>query len=93
MSTTAKKTAKKRTRAKSKNPLYVVKGKNVEPANGLFDLIVKKLNLTWLVSLLESAMVALAKEARSYKAVEAVAGFIEQIVTLCKTLLKQFSLA
>lgn len=41
---------------KNKNPLYVVKGKEVQEAFGIFDLVVKKFNLEPVIRVLESIL-------------------------------------
>lgn len=51
---------------KNKNPLYVVKGKTVQEAKGIFDLIVKTLNLEPTVEFLISLLKTLLEEVKSY---------------------------
>lgn len=57
---------------KTKNPLYVVKGKDVEEANGILDMIVKKLNLQPLIDLLNFLFKMLLEQVDSYPKLKAV---------------------
>ncbi len=54
--------------SKAKNPLYVVKnnGKDVEEANSMIDLILKKLNLDALIPVLEAFVEAMLSQVQSY---------------------------
>lgn len=56
--------------AKSKNPLYVVKGDDIEPAKNFFDLLIKKLNLEPVFDFLMELFKSLFEQVSSY------AGFI-----------------
>lgn len=53
---------------KPKNPLYVVtnKGKDVESAKNLFDVLVKKFNLEPVIELLKTFLKMFAENAKSY---------------------------
>lgn len=53
---------------KSTNPLYVVRnnGVDVESANGLFELILKKTGLDKIVPILETFMEILLSQVQSY---------------------------
>lgn len=53
---------------KSSNPLYVVKnnGVDVEAANGLIDLILKKTGIDQLIPILENIMAILLSQVNSY---------------------------
>lgn len=77
---------------KTKNPLYVVKGKDVEPADGILDLLVKKLNLQPVIELLDFLFKMLLEQVDSYPKFKAVSEFIERIVARI-LLFKNFSFA
>lgn len=57
-------------KAKNKNPLYVVKGDDVEPAKNFFDLLIKKLNLEPVFDFFMELFKTLFAQVNSY------AGFI-----------------
>lgn len=65
---------------KKKNPLYVVKGQDVEAAEGLFDLLIKKFNLEPLMSLLKNLVEMLLEMVQSYAMFKVVKDFIDHIV-------------
>jgi hypothetical protein len=92
---TTKKTAapKKKTSAKSKNPLYVVKGKDVEAATGLFDLLVKKLNLAPVIQMIQTLMNELLKSVQTYSMFEAVKKIIDDLMAKVTGLVQRFGLA
>lgn len=53
-------------KAKNKNPLYVVKGDDVEPAKNFIDLLVKKLNLEPAVEFLMELFKTLFNQVKTY---------------------------
>lgn len=53
-----------------KNPLYVVKGKDVVQTNGALDFVLTKLNLAPLIELLKSMLKFLADQVDSYAALQ-----------------------
>jgi len=53
-------------KAKNKNPLYVVKGDEVHPADGVIDLLIKKLNLEPIVNILMNIFKMLFESVNSY---------------------------
>ena len=77
---------------KNKNPLYVVKGKDVEPATGIVDLIVKKLNLQLALEFFEYLFNLLLSMVDSYPKLKAVMDFMDMVVARVK-LFKNFSFA
>ncbi len=77
---------------KNKNPLYVVKGKDVEPATGVVDLIVKKLNLQPALEFFEYLFNLLLSMVDSYPKLKAVMDFMDMVVARVK-LFKNFSFA
>lgn len=66
---------------KNKNPLYVVKGKNVEEAKNLLDLLVKKFNLGPVVDLLSNIVKMLLAQVTSYPMFVAVKSWFDQVLT------------
>lgn len=71
---------------KGKNPLYVVKGKTVEEASGVFDLVLKKFNLEPLYELLMKLLNFLMEQIKDYptflmikKAVDEIAERLNKI--------------
>lgn len=77
---------------KNKNPLYVVKGKDVEPATGIVDLIVKKLNLQLALEFFEYLFNLLLSMVDSYPKLKAAMDFMDMVVARVK-LFKNFSFA
>ena len=77
---------------KNKNPLYVVKGKYVEQAHGLVDLIIKKLNLQPAIDFFEYLFNLLLSMVDSYPKLKAVREFMDMVVARVK-LFKSFSFA
>lgn len=72
---------------KTKNPLYVVKGDDVEAANGIFDLLLKKLNIDGfiesvidpLMEVLNFLFQMLLEQVDSYPKFKAVHDFIHEL--------------
>ena len=65
---------------KSSNPLYVVKGKQVEAAANWFDLLVKKFDLEPVVAFLQQILNMLLAQVSSYPVFMAVKGMIDQLM-------------
>jgi hypothetical protein len=63
---------------KNKNPLYVVKGKNVEEAQGLFDLLIKKLDLEPLIKFITQMLQILLEQVKTYPAFIAIKSLIDK---------------
>lgn len=94
MTTTKKSsTAKKKTSAKSKNPLYVVKGKDVEAASGLLDLVIKKFNLGPIIQMIQTLMGELLKSVQSYSMFEVVKKMIDELVGKLTGFVQKYGLA
>ena len=51
---------------KNKNPLYVVKGKDVQEAKDLFDLVIKKLNLEPVVQFIQTMLKMILENIKNY---------------------------
>jgi hypothetical protein len=65
---------------KQKNPLYVVKGDSVEPANNILDLLVKKFNLAPFFDVIIKIMQMLLENIKSYAALELAIGFFDDFM-------------
>lgn len=76
---------------KNQNPLYVVKDDHVEQASGIFDLLMKKFNLTGLVDILNAFFNVLFENVKTYAVFVAISEFVDLIVEKLK-LFKQFSI-
>lgn len=63
---------------KQKNPLYVVKGQNVEQAKNFFDMLIKKLELEPVINFLQSMITMLMEQVKSYPTFLLVKSMIDQ---------------
>jgi hypothetical protein len=93
MTTKKTTTAKKKTSAKAKNPLYVVKGKDVEAASGFLDLMIKKFNLGPIIQMIQALMGELLKSVQTYSMFEAVKKVIDDLIAKTLGLVQKFGLA
>jgi hypothetical protein len=76
---------------KNKNPLYVVKGDQVEAATDLFDMLVKKLNLTPVIEIFTSLVKILLENISTYAMFIAVKEFFDFLIQKIE-LFRKFSL-
>lgn len=65
---------------KVKNPLYVVKGDQVEQATNFLDVLIKKMNLEPLVELIGSLLKMLIENVQNYQAFIVLKNFIDQLM-------------
>lgn len=65
---------------KTKNPLYVVKGKTVLEASGLVDLILKKFNLEPAVELFMKIAMFLLSQVKDYPTFLAIKKVVDEIL-------------
>lgn len=79
-------------RQKNTNPLYVVKGDQVEAAENFFDMLVKKFNLEPLLELLMNIFKTMLENVSSYPMFMLVKSFIDQALARLE-LFKKFSIA
>ena len=86
-------TPKKKTSSKLKNPLYVVKGKDVEAAFGFFDLIIKKLNLGPVIQMFQALMTEMLKSVQTYSMFVAVKKIIDELIVKYIGVIQKFGLA
>ena len=78
-------------KAKEKNPLYVVKGDDVEIASNFFDMIVKKLNLEPVVDFFIMIFKMLFEQVQSYAAFVIVKDLFDDFMKRAE-LFKKFSI-
>ena len=77
---------------KNKNPLYVVKGKDVMEAHSIFDLVVKKFNLAPAINLLTNIFNLLMEQVQNYAMFQAVKNFIDQMIQKMQDLGKRIGI-
>jgi len=76
---------------KNKNPLYVVKGKNVEEANSFLDLIIKKLDLEEAITVFKNIFSLLLAQIQTYAVFESVTKFLNDLIEKAKKFLEASS--
>lgn len=76
---------------KSKNPLYVVKGKQVEAAANWFDLFVKKFELEPVVAFLQQMINMLLAQVQTYPLFLVAKSLIDQLLVKLMPLLQILS--
>lgn len=74
---------------KNKNPLYVVKGKDVEEAASLFDLVIKKFNLAPAITVLRNIFFLLLEQVENFAVYQAVKNFIDEVIQKASALGKR----
>jgi len=77
---------------KNKNPLYVVKGKDIEEASSLVDLVIKKFNLEPAINILKNIFLLLLEQVENFAMYQAVKGFIDQILNQIREIGKKFGI-
>ena len=65
---------------KQKNPLYLVKGKTVHPAQGIWDYVVLKFNLRPLLNVLQQLLHYVLEQVRDYPSLVLAQNFINRII-------------
>ena len=78
---------------KHKNPLYVVKGKDVQEAKDIFDLVIKKLNLEPVVQFLQNMLKMILENIKSYPTFLAMKNLLDELVVRYFGLIKKFGFA
>jgi hypothetical protein len=76
---------------KQKNPLYVVKGQNVEQAKNFFDMLIKKLELEPVINFLQSMITMLLEQVKSYPTFVLVKNMIDQWMAQVMPILQTLS--
>lgn len=83
----------KKQKAKAKNPLYVVKGKDVEEAESIVDLVIKKFNLAPMLQMLQNIFKMLLENVKDYQSFKVVKSLLDELVVKYFSLVKKFGLA
>ncbi|MBY0515852.1 MAG: hypothetical protein K2P81_03010 [Bacteriovoracaceae bacterium] len=76
---------------KNKNPLYVVKGKNVEQAANFFDMLLKKFDLEPVFNFLQQIFAMLLQQVQNYPMFLVIKGYIDQLFVQLMPILQQVS--
>lgn len=77
---------------KNKNPLYVIKGKNVEQASSFLDLIIKKLDLEEAIVVFKNIFSLLLAQVQTYAVFESITKFMNDLLEKIKKLLEASTL-
>ncbi len=77
---------------KIKNPLYVVKGKDVLEASSVLDLVFKKLNLEPMINILKNVFMLLLEVIENFALFQAVKSFIDEFIGNVQNYGKKFGL-
>lgn len=77
---------------KTKNPLYVVKGKEVQEASSIFDLVIKKFNLEPAINILKNIFLLLLEQVENFATYKAIKSIIDEIMAKMMELGKRFGL-
>jgi hypothetical protein len=77
---------------KTKNPLYVVKGKEVEEASSLIDLVIKKFNLAPTINILKNIFYLLLEQVENFAMFQVVKSIIDQMILKMSELAKRLHL-
>lgn len=78
---------------KNKNPLYVVKGKDVEAADSIFDLVIKKFNLAPAIAILKNIFLLILEQVENFAMFQAAKAIIEEIIGKIKELGSRFGVS
>ena len=78
---------------KQKNPLYVVKGKDVQEAKNMMDLVIKKFNLGPVIQVLQNILKMILDNIKDYPTFQAMKSFLDELVVKYFVLVKKFGLA
>lgn len=72
----------KKNRSKKKNPIYVVtnKGKDIEEASSLFDMLIKKVGLTEVVEFFKELLLSFAKSVNNYALFKVFKALVDNFV-------------
>lgn len=77
---------------KNKNPLYVVKGKDVLEANSLVDLVIKRFNLEPMITVMKNILNLLLSQVETYAWFQAAKKFFDEMLDKVRTLGKMTGL-
>ena len=65
---------------KNKNPLYVVKGKEVQEASSIMDLVIKRFNLEPAINILRNIFYLLLEQVENFAWFQAIVQFYNDMV-------------
>lgn len=65
---------------KNKNPLYVVKGKEVEEASSIMDLVIKRFNLEPAINILRNIFYLILEQVENFAWFQAAVKFYNDMV-------------
>ena len=77
---------------KNKNPLYVVKGKDVLEASSVIDLVIKKFNLEPLITVMRNILNLLMSQVETYAWYVAVKKVFDEMMNKIRNLGKMTGL-
>ena len=77
---------------KNKNPLYVVKGKDVLEADSVIDLVIKKFNLEPVITVMKNILNLLLASVETFAWYQAVKKFFDDMMNKIKDLGKMTGL-
>jgi hypothetical protein len=80
-------------KSKIKNPLYVVKGKDVQEASDVFDLVIKKLNLEPVVLFIQNMLKLVLENIKNYPTFLAMKNLLDELIAKCFGFVQKFGLA
>jgi hypothetical protein len=80
-------------KSKAKNPLYVVKGKDVQEASDIVDLVIKKLGLEPVVQFLHTMLKMIIENVQSYPTFLAMKNLLDELMVRFLGVFKKFGLA
>lgn len=84
---------KEQTKSKVKNPLYVVKGKDVQEAKHLLDLVLKKFNLEPVVEFIQNMLKMILENIKSYPTFVAMKNLLDELMLKIFSLVSKLGLA
>jgi hypothetical protein len=84
---------KEQTKSKVKNPLYVVKGKDVQEAKHLLDLVLKKFNLEPVVEFIQNMLKMILENIKSYPTFVAMKNLLDELMLKIFGLVSKLGLA
>ncbi len=80
-------------KSKIKNPLYAVKGKDVQEARDVLDLVIKKFSLEPSIQIIQNLLRFIWDMIKTYPTFLAMKEFLDELVAKYFALLKKFGLA
>lgn len=74
---------------KNRNPLYVVKGKEVQEASSVVDLVIKKFNLEPAINIMKNLFYLLLEQVENFAMYQAVMKYINELIEKMRELGKR----